>query len=355
MGKTLALLVPFALVAALFATILLILSPSSQAPCSVAAASKADPDHLPTTSVGEYDSTQLRNAALILNAAIPAGLDHDAQIVALMVAIGESNLTLERYPAGTTPPDKRGLFGQPSSGWGSLATRLDPTASAGTFYEALSSVPGWSQLNPSIAGHRVTGNPDPYYYAPYQLDAVAIAGAITGQNGTCLAGDLVLPLSPGYNETDDFGARTPIPGIAGSWHSGTDLQHASQACGDPILAITAGTVTVAAGYQISVKSPDGYTVIYMHMYPSTMLVKVGDPVDAGEKIAMTGDNGPATGCHLHVGIYMVGNTNKALDVLPLSQTLAGGAGNPGFVDPEAFYALFGIELCPSDSCRRLYK
>jgi murein DD-endopeptidase MepM/ murein hydrolase activator NlpD len=355
MGKLAALLVPLAIIGALFGTIIFILAPSSQAPCSVAAASRTDPSHLPTSSLGTYDAEQLRNAALIMNAAADAGMQHDAQIIALMAAIGQSNLTVKTYSSGTAAPDERGLFAQPGTGWGSLADRLDPTTSTRNFLKALAKVSGWQQLNPSVAAHRVTGNADPYFYSSFQLDATTIASTVSGQNGTCLAGDLVLPLSPGYNETDDFGPRTPIPGIAGGWHSGTDLQHASKACGDPILAITGGTVTVAAGYQISIKSPDGYTVIYMHMYPSTMLVKVGDSVDAGERIALTGDNGPATGCHLHVGIYMVGNTNKALDVLPLSQTLVGGASYPGYVDPEAFYALFGIDLCPSDTCRRLYK
>ncbi len=90
------------------------------------------------------------------------------------------------------------------------------------------------------------------------------------------------------------------------------------------------------------------------MYQRDMLVDVGDAVEPNEQIAVTGANGPATGCHLDLRINMVGNTNTALSGLTLSEAIGGGD-YPGFVDPEAFYALFGIDLCPRDTCTRYYR
>lgn len=355
MAKFFIIATPILIIVGLLAVLVLIMAPAGQRPCSVAAASSVDPDQLAVQQVYDYGPAQLRNAALIMNAAQARGLNHDAQVIGVMAALGESGLTLGTYDDPSTAPDERGLFAQPSTGWGTLADRLDPTISATNFFIALEAVPGWETLYPSVAVHRVTGNADPYGYSAFQLDAYAIISGISGQNGGCLAGDLVLPLDVGYGMTSDFGPRVaPATWIDSTWHPADDLQNTSRPCGDPIYAITAGTVTVASGYQISVKHLDGYTVSYLHMYPDDMLVDVGDDVEANQQIASTGDNGPATGCHLDLRINLVGNTNTALSTLTLSEAL-GGTAYPGFVDPEAFYALFGLELCPTETCARYYR
>lgn len=355
MGKALGIGLPLAVIAGLILTLLLVLTPASQPPCSVAAASTVDPNNLLVDEFDGYDQEQLKNAAYIMNAAQALGLNHDAQLVGVMAALGESALRIPTYDDPETAPDTRGLFNQPSSGWGSLADRENPTISATNFFNALVAVDGWENLYPTIAAHRATGNADPYLYSPFQVTAETMMNAISGQNGTCLAGDLVLPLKSGYNMTDDFGPRTAPSTLSSTWHPADDLQNPAVPCGDNIYAITAGTVTVASGYQISVKHPDGYTVTYMHMYEDDMLVAVGDEIAPNQDLAVTGDNGPATGCHLDLRINMVGNVNPKLAVLPLSDTIVGGSSYPGFVDPEGFYALFGKELCPSDSCSRLYR
>lgn len=344
---------PIAIVGALIGTLLLIVMPATARPCSVEAASTVDPANLLVEEVGDYGTDQLRNAALVMNAAQAMGLGHNAQVAGVMAAIGESNLTIT--PVAT---DRAGLFGQPSGRqWGTESDRLDPTISATRFYTALTAIPEWETMYPTVAISRVTGAPDPYYYGSFQLDAYDIIAGISGQNGSCLAGDLVYPLDAGYIMTDDYGPRNPpvsLPGFYSVWHPAADLQHLPNPCGDQIYAITEGTVTYAAGYQLSVKHPDGYTVSYLHMSPRDMLVDVGDEIQPNDVIALVGAAGPATGCHLDLRINTVGAINETVAALPLSESIGGGD-YPGFVDPEEFYALFGLELCPATTCVRTYQ
>jgi hypothetical protein len=319
--------VPLLLVGALIASIFLIFGPAQQA-----------------------------NAADIMNAAKTLGLDPAAQIIGVMTAMGESSLRVLDHgdPVG---PDSRGLFQQRANGaWGTLVDRMDPMISASNFFKALVRVPGWQALPPTIAAHRVQGNADPYHYEIFYADAANIVArlvdTLAGHGGAlCQSGYLVFPLGAGYQMTSNYGPRAFVIDGAGAWHAGDDLQHYPGPCHDPVFAITGGTVTVLAGYQLSIKSPDGYTVSYLHMYPGEVLVKVGEQVTVGEKVGATGSNGPSTGCHLHLAINVAGNTNPVIAKLPRSESIGGPS---GFVDPEQFYEAFGLTLCAPSSCRRKY-
>ena len=342
---------PLLVVGGLLAVVLLIFGPSSQAnACGPGLV--VNVDDVPPGPIAGYSDEQLRNAAHIMNAATALGLQRDAQILGVMTAMGESSLQVLDY-GDAAGPDTRGLF-QQRDNWGSLADRMDPTASATLFFRALVTIPDWQGLEPTIAAHRVQGNADPFHYESYYAAAAEVVGALAGGGEVvCQSGYLVFPLStdPMYQMTSGYGYRGFVTEGASTWHAATDLQHWPNPCGDPIYAITAGKVTVAAGYQISVKSPDGYTVSYLHMYPEDMLVDVGTDVIAGQQIARVGTNGPSTGCHLDLRINVIGNTNSLIDDLARAESIGGPV---GFVDPEEFYAAFGLELCPPDSCRRTY-
>jgi len=269
-----------------------------------------------------------------------------------MTAMGESSLYVVDH-GDTAGPDSRGLFQQRDNGaWGSVADRMDPTISATNFFTALQRVDGWESLPPTIAAHRVQGNADPYHYEQFYADAATVVGTLAGKGVTvCQSGYLVFPLGPGYQMTSDYGPRGFVTEGASLWHAADDLQHYPNPCHDPVFAITDGTVTLLEGYQLSIKSPDGYTVSYLHMYLNEVLVKVGDQVTAGQQVGATGSNGPSTGCHLHLAVSVAGNTNPAIAELPRSESIGGPA---GFVDPEQFYEAFGLTLCAPDSCRRTY-
>ncbi len=348
-GTGVVLAVPLLVVGGLLAAILLLFGPSAQAACAPAAA--VDLDAVPDGPIAGYSGEQLRNAAAIMNAAAALGLQRDAQIIGVMTAMGESSLQSLGY-GDEAGPDSRGLF-QQREGWGSLVDRMDPTASATLFFQALIAVGDWQSLEPTIAAHRVQGNADPFHYESYYAAAAEVVGALAGDNTTvCQSGYLVYPLNtdPMYQMTSGYGYRGFVVVGAGPWHPAVDLQHYPGSCGDPIFAITAGTVTYAAGYQISIKSPEGYTVSYLHMESDDMLVGVGADVAAGQQIALVGENGPSTGCHLDLRINAIGNTNPIVDSLTRADALGGPA---GFVHPEEFYEAFGLDLCPADSCRRI--
>ena len=359
---------------------------SAAAACNTMTGGSVDVDaaaqHAP---IDGFSGDQLKNAAYIMNAAESLGLTQQGQVIGVMTAIGESTLqVLDR--GDTAGPDSRGLFQQRGNGaWGSYEDRMNPTTSATNFFKALQKVDGWEDLEPTIAIHRVQGNQDPFHYRPFQSDAQDIVTQLSGGSGGsttsaasstpapspsasatpgtnaptngCSAGGTVLPLTAPFDQTSDYGPRNSPTAGASSWHPANDYQtrvsgsaagRSGYSCGSPVFASQVGTVTVAAGYTLSVKSAEGYTISYLHMYPTDMEVAVGDAVSSGQEIGKVGSNGPSTGCHLDIRVNTDGSTNDDVSALPQSQTQGGPQ---GYVDPEKFFNVFGVTLC-GDGCRR---
>ena len=84
------------------------------------------------------------------------------------------------------------------------------------------------------------------------------------------------------------------------------------------MASSAGTVTRAGwgsgyGYVIYIKHSDGRETRYGHL--SKILVKVGQTVSQGEKIALSGNTGVSTGPHLHFEILINGTQVNPLNYL----------------------------------------
>lgn len=99
-----------------------------------------------------------------------------------------------------------------------------------------------------------------------------------------------------------FGMRNhPIKKV-NKEHDGVDISSSS---GDPILASAAGTVEYSGyskgyGYNVIINHGNGYRTLYAHA--SRLLVKSGDNIDKGQKIALVGSTGLSTGPHLHFEI-----------------------------------------------------
>jgi len=368
-------LTPLILVGGAFSFILLLGGGSSASAAACGATTPAGTTNVNAagtyTAIAGYSGVQLENAASIMNAAQTLGLTKQAQVIAVMTAMGESSLTVIDH-GDLAGPDSRGLYQQRDNGaWGTLADRMNPTISATNFLNALIKVANWETLDPSIAAHQVQGNADPFHYTPYYVKAQAVVEGLINPNplppspdtpvatGGCGNGSITLPLTRPFDLSSGFGPRVqPVAG-ASSWHPADDLQTrttgsssgaSGYSCGAPIYAIQGGTVTVSQGYTLSIKGVAGYTVSYLHMYPPDMEVHVGDNVTQGQEIGHTGRNGPATGCHLDIRINTVGSTDPAVSALPESQTL--GSGEKGFVDPEKFFAVFGVDLCNTTCIRR---
>ena len=91
-----------------------------------------------------------------------------------------------------------------------------------------------------------------------------------------------------------------------SFHYGLDL---AVPIGTKVRATKDGTVTVADwrpgfGLVVEINHEAGYSTLYGHN--SSLLVKVGDRVNAGDVIALSGSSGNSTGPHVHYEIHLYG-------------------------------------------------
>lgn len=86
-------------------------------------------------------------------------------------------------------------------------------------------------------------------------------------------------------------------------HTGRDY---AAPAGTPIYAATHGRVIAADaydaayGYKVILVTPDGFEDWYCHMPSGAARVKVGDRVEAGQRIGSVGATGNVTGPHLHL-------------------------------------------------------
>ncbi len=99
----------------------------------------------------------------------------------------------------------------------------------------------------------------------------------------------------------------------GRGHKGLDIAAPK---GTPVYAAASGTVTFAGssgsyGKLIKIKHADGNETVYAHN--SSILVKKGQAVSAGQTIAKVGATGNATGNHLHFEVKVNG---KQVDAAP---------------------------------------
>ncbi|MFI5630134.1 transglycosylase family protein [Streptomyces sp. NPDC051664] len=113
---------------------------------------------------------------------------------------------------------------------------------------------------------------------------------------------------------------------AGSWssgyHTGVDFPVPT---GTSVKAVAPGTVVSAGwagayGYEIVIRHSDGKYSQYAHL--SALLVREGQHVSGGRRIARSGSTGNATGPHLHFEIRTGPGYGSDLD--PLSYLRAGG-------------------------------
>lgn len=106
------------------------------------------------------------------------------------------------------------------------------------------------------------------------------------------------PVTTGWYSSN-FGWRIdPFTG-KNAFHEGVDFMAET---GTPILAAGGGIVVYAdsyAGYGYMIDIDHGNGLVSRYAHTSKMLVKVGDIVLKGQKIAEVGNTGRSTGAHLH--------------------------------------------------------
>jgi murein DD-endopeptidase MepM/ murein hydrolase activator NlpD len=100
-------------------------------------------------------------------------------------------------------------------------------------------------------------------------------------------------------------------------HEGIDV---SAPMGSPIEAPAAGVVTDAGwetGYGNTITINHGFGIVTKFAHASKLLVKTGQRVSRGQRIALVGNSGLATGPHLHYEVHVNGRpVNPLKYVLP---------------------------------------
>ncbi len=127
---------------------------------------------------------------------------------------------------------------------------------------------------------------------------------------------MVFPAPEGLRISSPYGWRIhPIYKVR-KFHNGIDIAAYE---GTDIVAALSGTVTKAEwsdsyGWFVLLYHGDGMTTLYGHC--SKLLVKAGDYVERGQRIALVGTTGVSTGPHLHFEVRIDGETRDPMDYLP---------------------------------------
>jgi murein DD-endopeptidase MepM/ murein hydrolase activator NlpD len=110
----------------------------------------------------------------------------------------------------------------------------------------------------------------------------------------------------GAEITSGFGNRVDPFAHSHAFHAGLDF---AAETGAPISAAAGGTVTFAGfksdyGWVVEIDHGNGLATRYAHA--SKVLVKTGDVVEPGQRIARVGSTGRSTGPHLHFEVLRAG-------------------------------------------------
>lgn len=127
--------------------------------------------------------------------------------------------------------------------------------------------------------------------------------------------DFIHPLNSEI--TSPFGTKRVYNGELKSYHGGTDFR---AAVGTPIKASNSGIVKISsnrfyAGGSIVIDHGQGIYTTYFHL--SSMNFKVGDFVNKGDIIGLSGSTGRVTGPHLHFGFRIYNQQVDPMDAIKL--------------------------------------
>jgi murein DD-endopeptidase len=150
-------------------------------------------------------------------------------------------------------------------------------------------------------------------------------GKFYDRNGTGLAkGFMRFPTSKQFRVSSNFNPRrlNPVTGalrrIRASISPCRRGRRFSVGDGEVVVAKRSG----AAGYYVAVRHGRTYTTRYMHL--RKLLVKEGQKVKRGDRIALSGNTGRSTGPHLHYEVWINQQAVNPLTAkLPRTEGLSG--------------------------------
>lgn len=153
-------------------------------------------------------------------------------------------------------------------------------------------------------------------YAGVAAGAAALGGVAFDASSARAAVSWRYPFDREYPVSSPFGPR-PVPVEGGSSnHQGIDFAAGE---GVPIHAVASGTVVTAGpldgwGFgNLTRIQHDGYMSWYGHQ--SSIAVRVGQTVSAGQYIGKVGSTGVSSGDHLHLGLS-TGTSSSFIDPAP---------------------------------------
>lgn len=171
-----------------------------------------------------------------------------------------------------------------------------------------------------LMGARVRSNGKDYY--AFRADD----GKFYDRTGSGLAhGFMRYPTQKQFHVSSNFNPRrlNPVTGRIAP-HKGVDF---AMPTGTPVLAVGDGEVVVAkrsgaAGKYLALRHGRQYMTRYMHL--NKILVRPGQKVKRGDRIALSGNTGRSTGPHLHYEVWINNQAVNPLSArLPRTEGLAG--------------------------------
>jgi len=134
------------------------------------------------------------------------------------------------------------------------------------------------------------------------------------------------PVSKKYRISSNFNPRRvhPVTGLLRP-HNGTDF---ATPIGTPVFATGDGVVSRVlnhkyAGLYIEISNGQTYRTRFLHL--SKALVKKGQRIKRGQKIALSGNSGRITGPHLHYELHMRGRAVNAMTAdIPIASAIDRG-------------------------------
>lgn len=181
----------------------------------------------------------------------------------------------------------------------------------------------WSNIQTTL-GETVTeeqrNNADSIYNLVRYGSATGTEGWIPGAEVPFIGADgFCSPVGSSWESrvTSEFGYRSdPFTGQT-KGHTGIDI---AVPTGTPVRAALPGVVTKATynaggyGYYVMIDHGNGMVTLYAHN--SKLLVSVGDSVEAGDTVSLSGSTGRSTGPHLHFEVRVNGQRVNPRSYLP---------------------------------------
>jgi len=258
----------------------------------------------PGAPVAGFANDQLANASSVVAAGAEVGVPQRGQVIAVAVAMQESNLHNLSYG----DRDSIGLF-QQRSNWGPSVIRMDPKAAAKLFYARLLALPGWASLPLTVAAQRIQGSATPDAYAKWESKADMVVGAVLGI--TCQPGQLGPGQPPVANPLAAEVVRRALSqlGVPYAWGGGNASGPSRGIPGGGPEAVQAGD-TGKIGFDCSGLMVYAFAGVGVTVPHQTQAIwqTFGPPItDRGQiqpgDMIMASDSGQASGID-HVGLYL---------------------------------------------------